>query len=209
MDGITNLYLFLVTALVVNMTPGADSLYMLNHAAKNGWKGGVAAAAGIHGGVLCHLLAAAFGLAAVIATNEWLFDLIRWCGAAYLVWMGVGMILRRNTTPSGTEAAIQSASGIVLQGWLTNVLNPKVALFFVALLPQFVVAGHNQLLMPMLLLGLMFVATSLVWTSIMIVTTRLVLRRWQPGAMAGRVANVFAGILMAALGIRLGVSQGG
>ena len=141
MFGAHDLPLFIATALVLNATPGVDLMYTVTRTLQFGWRGGVAAALGIGTGCAVHALAAALGLAALLATSAWAFVAIKWAGAVYLLWLAWGM-LRAARAPGGSLQPVPveavSALRIFRQGLTTNVLNPKVALFFLALLPQFI-----------------------------------------------------------------------
>ena len=163
MFGTQDLLLFIATALVLNATPGVDLVFTITRTLQQGVRGGLAAAAGISAGCVVHALAAALGLAALLATSAWAFTVIKWTGAAYLLWLALGM-LRSALRGVGAALPAGAASGetvslprVFAQGFLTNVLNPKVALFFLALLPQFIAADATDKPLAMLFLGAVFV----------------------------------------------------
>ena len=166
MLGIHELWLFIVSGLLLNVTPGPDTAYIIGRSAQLGWRGGAAAALGISAGCLVHVFAAAIGLSALLAASSAAFTLVKWVGAAYLCFMGVKMLLSRpqaraddTVAPSGAISLRQVFS----QGALTNVLNPKVALFFLAFLPQFVTADSPHKAVAFLLLGLIFIFNGTLW----------------------------------------------
>src|SRR5882724_715928 len=136
MLGTQNLGLFLLTALVLNATPGVDLLLTLARTLQGGMRAGFAAALGISSGCIVHTLAAALGLAALLAASAFAFTVIKWLGAAYLLWLALGMLraaLRGDSKEALALPATAARAGwrrIFAQGFLTNVLNPKVALFF-------------------------------------------------------------------------------
>ncbi len=145
MFGTHDLALFVATGLVLNATPGVDMLFTLSRTLQHGWRAGIAASLGIVSGCVVHTIAAAAGLAALLAASALAFTAIKWLGAAYLLWLAWDML--RAAASRGADQAIASAhpmlraeplGRIYWQGFLTNVLNPKVALFFLALLPQFI-----------------------------------------------------------------------
>src|SRR5204863_5784822 len=142
MTGIHDLWLFILSGLLLNMTPGVDTLYIVGRGTAQGFRAGAVAALGIAGGCVVHTLAAAVGLSAVLATSATAFMVVKWIGAAYLVYLGVTLLLTRSRARVGGPSAPAPASPqrIFAQGFLTNVLNPKVALFFLAFLPQFIAA---------------------------------------------------------------------
>ena len=146
MLGIHEFWLFVISGLLLNVTPGPDTAYIIGRSIQLGWRGGAAAAIGISCGCLVHVTGAAIGLSALLMASSTAFTLLKLAGAAYLLLTGLQMLLSRS--PALTEAAIASGatslSAVFWQGALTNVLNPKVALFFLAFLPQFVDAGSAQ-----------------------------------------------------------------
>ena len=166
MLGIHELWLFIVSGLLLNVTPGPDTAYIIGRSVQLGWRGGAAAALGISAGGLVHVFAAAIGLSALLAASSAAFTLVKWVGAAYLCFMGVKMLLSRPQARADDAVAPSGAISlrqVFLQGALTNVLNPKVALFFLAFLPQFVTADSPQKAVAFLLLGLIFIFNGTLW----------------------------------------------
>lgn len=163
------LLMFIAAGWLLNLTPGPDVLYIVRHALKSGVRAGMVAALGIVSGCFVHVLAAALGVGALLATSATAFTLLKWAGAAYLVWMGVKLLLAKagsSVVPAETGAATVAVSVVDLgrvfrQGFLTNVLNPKVALFFLAFVPQFIAPGTPDPVAVFLLLGLIFNLNSL------------------------------------------------
>jgi threonine/homoserine/homoserine lactone efflux protein len=166
MLGIHELWLFIISGLLLNITPGPDTAYIIGRAVQLGWRGGAVAALGISAGCLVHVFAAAIGLSALLAASSAAFTLVKWVGAAYLCFIGVKMLLSRPQAPAGDEVTASGAISlrqVFLQGALTNVLNPKVALFFLAFLPQFVAADAPHKAAAFLLLGLIFIFNGTLW----------------------------------------------
>jgi threonine/homoserine/homoserine lactone efflux protein len=157
--GTHDLGLFVATALVLNATPGADLLYTVTRTLQSGTRAGLAAALGIGAGCALHAVAAALGLAALLAATPWAFDAVRWLGAAYLLWLAIGLArgAGRPPAPAAAPPPTPRLRTVFLQGVLTNVLNPKVALFFLAFLPQFVDAAAPHKSAAFLFLGALFV----------------------------------------------------
>ena len=154
-DGHT-LLLFVGAGLLLNVTPGPDLLYILGRAIGQGRAAGVLSALGIGAGCLVHILAATLGLSAVLMALPLGYDLVRWAGAAYLVYIGVKALRSKGGSLQVSALAPESRRRVFLQGALTNVLNPKVALFFLALLPQFADPRRGPLAPQLLLLGTLF-----------------------------------------------------
>jgi threonine/homoserine/homoserine lactone efflux protein len=151
--GIHDLPLFVVAGLLLNFTPGADLLYVAGNTASGGRRAGMLAALGIGAGCLFHVALAALGLSALLAASELAFTVVKWVGAAYLVWMGLGMLRARDG--ASAPAAIDPRR-VFWRGVLTNALNPKVALFFLAFLPQFITPHSANQALAFGLLGLVF-----------------------------------------------------
>lgn len=156
---IHHLPLFVTAGLLLNLTPGPDMLYVAGTSAARGTRAGIAASLGIGAGCLVHIVLATVGLSAVLATSALAFTVVKWLGAAYLVWAGIGMLLKRRPAEAGGEPRpVESGPlrRVFAQGALINMLNPKVALFFLAFLPQFIDAGQPGQAWAFVLLGLVF-----------------------------------------------------
>ena len=165
MLGIHELWLFVLSGLLLNVTPGPDTAYIIGRSIQLGWRGGAAAALGICSGCLVHVSGAAIGLSALLMASSAAFTFIKWLGAAYLLFTGLQMLLSRrqpiaDLTVRGGEITLRR---VFWQGALTNVLNPKVALFFLAFLPQFVAADSPHKTLAFLLLGLIFIFNGTLW----------------------------------------------
>jgi threonine/homoserine/homoserine lactone efflux protein len=166
MLGIQGLWLFIISGLLLNITPGPDTAYIVGRSVQLGWRGGAAAALGISTGCLVHVFGTAIGLSALLAASSAAFTLVKWAGAAYLCYMGVTMLLSRSDAPADDAATASDAISlrqVFWQGALTNVLNPKVALFFLAFLPQFVAADSPHRPAAFVLLGLIFIFNGTLW----------------------------------------------
>ncbi len=162
----TQLLVFIAAGWLLNLTPGPDVLYIVSSALRSGVRAGIVAALGIVSGCFVHVLAAALGVGALLATSATAFAVLKWLGAAYLLWMGVKLLLARGGSSVVPAVADRSSTPTDLwrvyrQGFLTNVLNPKVALFFLAFVPQFIAPGTEDKVGAFLLLGLLFNLNSL------------------------------------------------
>ncbi len=168
MLGIHELWLFVISGVLLNISPGPDTAYIVGRSVQMGWRGGAAAALGISCGCLVHVFGAAIGLSALLMASSAAFAAIKWAGAAYLCFIGVTMMLSRHPSPDdaaegGAQLPMLSLRQVFWQGALTNVLNPKVALFFLAFLPQFVAADSPHKAIAFILLGLIFVCNGTLW----------------------------------------------
>ena len=154
---IEDFWLFALTGLLLNLTPGNDMLYVIARSSGGRTKAGIISALGIGAGCLVHILAAVAGLSALIAQSALAFDIIKYAGAAYLVYLGIRCLLKKNTAlvaPKNVQPLPYKR--IFWQGVLTNVLNPKVALFFLAFLPQFIDLHRANTGLQILFLGTWF-----------------------------------------------------
>ena len=220
MFGAHDLWLFTLTVLVLNATPGVDLMFTLTRTLQLGVRAGIAAALGINAGCVLHALAATFGLAAVLAASATAFSLIKWAGAIYLLWLAWGMLRAAWRGPPAPDALgypaarardAAAAPAAALRatfrlGLLTNALNPKVALFFLALLPQFIAADAPNKEIAFLFLGGWFVVQS---TAFLLLFVLLVapLRRWDAPSGVRRGLFASAAALFAALAARLAMTQ--
>ena len=160
----TQLLMFIAAGWLLNLTPGPDVLYIVSTALKSGVRAGIVAALGIVSGCFVHVFAAALGVGALLATSATAFTVLKWVGAAYLMWMGVKLLLAKggsSVVPAVASHEPADLGRLFRQGFLTNVLNPKVALFFLAFVPQFIAPGTPDKVTAFLLLGLLFNLNSL------------------------------------------------
>jgi len=212
MLGTHSLALFATTVFVINATPGVDMMLTLTRTLRHGLRGGLAAAAGIMVGCVVHALAAALGLAALIAASAAAFTVIKWAGAAYLLWLAFGMARSALSTAGATVAPPPEASpglaALFRQGVLTNVLNPKIALFFLALLPQFIDADAPHKTLAFLFLGAWFVVQGAIFLFAFVFLVAP-LRRWRAGGGWKRGLNAAGAGLFAWLAARLAFAERG
>ena len=168
MFGIHDFALFVTTGILLNLTPGPDTLYILGRSVADGRRAGVASALGISVGSIFHTGAAALGLSAFLATSAWAFTFVKLAGAAYLIFLGVrALVERQHELSMPAHFKRRGAGAAFRQGILTNILNPKVALFFLAFLPQFIDAAAPSKTLAFVLLGLTFVMTGTTWCLIL------------------------------------------
>ncbi len=211
--GLHSPLLFAVAVLVLNATPGVDMVLVLARTLQHGVRTGMAAALGISAGSVLHALAAAFGLAALLAASAAAFSVVKWVGAAYLLWLAVGMAREALNSSTGDVQASTAVDRRPVrpvvafrQGLLTNLLNPKVALFFLALLPQFIAADAAHKTLAFLALGAWFVLQSLVFLMIFVLLTAP-LARWRPGPLVRRSLHGAGALLFAGLAARLAAAE--
>jgi threonine/homoserine/homoserine lactone efflux protein len=208
--GTHDLWLFVFSGLLLNITPGPDTLYIIGRSSTQGWPAGAVAALGIGGGTLVHICAAALGLSAILAASATAFTLVKYVGAAYLLYVGVSLIRSANAKVSAPDAAaVRRASmrSIFMQGFLTNVLNPKVALFFLAFLPQFVAADAASKPLAFLFLGAVFNFNGTLWNLLVGWSAARLSGRLAPSAIFKAWFNRCVGGLFIFIGIRLALAH--
>lgn len=207
MFGIHDFVLFITTGILLNLTPGPDTLYILGRSIAHGRRAGVASALGITVGSVFHTGAAALGLSAVLATSAWAFTFVKLAGAAYLIFLGVRALLEKQhqlSLPSHFRR--RGAAAAFRQGIVTNILNPKVALFFLAFLPQFIDAGAPSKTIAFVLLGLTFVTTGTLWCLALAWFSSAFSARLRENRTFAAWLNRAVGSLFVFLGLRLAVA---
>ena len=208
MLGTHDLPLFILSGLLLALTPGPDTLYIVGRSTTQGWREGGVAALGICAGIFVHIAAAAAGLSALLAASASAFMVVKLAGAAYLVYVGISLI-RSPIAPAAKAPALEPAKlrTVFVQGFLTNVLNPKVALFFVAFLPQFVEPEAPSKAAAFLFLGLIFNLNGTLWNLFVAWSSARVGGGLRRNARFARWFNRCVGGLFVWLGFRLGFSE--
>jgi threonine/homoserine/homoserine lactone efflux protein len=208
MLGIHNYWLFVVTAIVLILTPGQDTFFILGRSLAGGRASGIAAALGITAGSVIHTFLAALGLSALLATSPYAFMAVKFAGAAYLIFIGVKALLSRNGKMPGEENATDGGGWPAFrQGIISNVLNPKVALFFLALMPQFIAAGSTNKVGAFLLLGFSFVAMGLAWCLVLAIGAASLRTAILSRPSMATILNRVAGAMFIALGLKLATAR--
>lgn len=209
MLGIHDFGLFLMTGILLNITPGQDTFYIVGRAAAQGRRIGIASALGVSTGGLIHTLAAAVGLSAILVTSATAFLVVKLVGAVYLVYLGFGLLFVRKSRPDLPMTATKSAgiAAAFRQGILTNITNPKVALFFLAFLPQFIEPASPSKVTAFLILGFTFLTTRTLWCVILALIADYLRNAFAKSTWSISVLSRMCGILFIALGLRLAVSK--
>jgi threonine/homoserine/homoserine lactone efflux protein len=202
-----NIGLFMVSALALNLSPGPSILYILSRSIGQGREAGLLSVFGLATATLIHAVAMALGLSTLFLYSPLAFAVVKYLGAAYLIYLGIGALLSRGTLQPVVAAAPLSRGAIYRQGVVTDLLNPKVALFFIAFLPQFVDPAAGSPTMQILFFGLLFHITG-VPVNLMVALAggrlaKLLARR--PGW--ARVQNWITGTVLVGLGLRLALSE--
>ena len=208
MFGIHDFGLFLIAGILLNLTPGPDTAYILGRSVAQGREAGIASALGICVGSILHTFAAALGLSAILATSAVAFGAIKFIGGVYLIFLGIRMLLeRRNQLSLPSTFRRRTTAAAFRQGILTNVLNPKVALFFLAFLPQFIDPASNAKLLAFLLLGFTFVTTGTIWCLVLAWFASGLSEQLRRNEIISQWLNRTAGALFVFLGLRLATTK--
>ncbi len=208
MFGVTDLGLFIVAGLILNITPGVDLLYITNRSVVQGKKAGVIAALGIGAGCIVHVLAATLGLSMILVSSSLTFTFIKFMGAAYLIYLGIRTLLNlKEKTGNPAQSFSKMPYGkIFRQAILVNVLNPKVALFFMALLPQFVSPGAQHPALAFLFLGMVFNVNGVLVNILFALFAAVLAAKIKATTLLSRCLKSLVGSLFVVLGIRLALT---
>ncbi len=220
MFGTQDLALFIISGLLLNLLPGPDSLLIMTRSARQGWRAGSAAALGVGSGTFVHIFAAALGLSALLATSATAFLVVKLIGAGYLLYVGMGLILTRNRSDNVTDMPAEALTNpiiqmtvepryrkIFLQGFLTNVLNPKVAMFFLAFVPQFIAVSAPDKTIAFIFLGCIFNFNGMLWCHFLAFTSAFASRRLRVNQRLTLAVNRLIGAVFVSFGIKLAVSD--
>jgi threonine/homoserine/homoserine lactone efflux protein len=203
MFGINNYGLFVISGIILNITPGPDTFYVLGRSISGGKRAGVLSVLGIENATLIHTLVVAFGLAVLLAKSALAFNVLKYLGAAYLVYLGCRMVFAKPEKELIKERVPEKKGKIYLQGFLTNLFNPKVILFFLAFLPQFVSTHNSYGVLPFMILGLTFICTGTIWLLIITVSSAYVTRKIRSNLKLANILNKTTGVLFIVLGVNL------
>lgn len=209
MFGIQNLPLYLVSCILLNLTPGQDTLYIVGRSISQGRKAGLVSAFGIMSGVLMHTLLAALGLSVILATSSLAFSIVKYIGGGYLIWIGIGFIRNKTNQPQVAGNGDRSVRlwKTYRQGLLTNLLNPKVALFFLSFLPQFVSPQADFVFGAFTALGLIFFTTGSIWCMVLVHGSSWLTSKFRAHARMGGWLKRITGTLFVGLGLKLALDN--
>lgn len=205
MLGIENYWGFVIAGIFLNLTPGADTMYILTRSVAQGRKAGYYSVFGIITGAMLHTTFAALGLSVILAKSAMAFTIVKYLGVAYLVYLGIKMIIEKNNVfDSETHHLGQSSfKKIYRQGIFTNLLNPKVALFYLAFMPQFINPDLANGALPFLLLGLTFMTTGTIWCLFLAYSASFMTKTLRNNDRIGKRMQKLSGMIFIGLGIKL------
>ena len=205
--GIENFTAFAFTALLFIMTPGMDTVFVLNKTISQGKTSGAYAALGVNAGIAVHTLFAALGLSILVAQSPYAFTAIKYVGAIYIIYLGI-MQLRKRLDPIPVTGVIQNKTtrkNNFTSGFMTNALNPKVALFFLAFFPQFIAPTQLQNPVPFLILGLTYAVMGIVWYLCLTYFAGIFSQKLQSNPNTNVWINKISGVIFVLMGIGIAI----
>jgi threonine/homoserine/homoserine lactone efflux protein len=203
----SNFLLYTAAALILIMLPGPDTIYIATRGITQGRAIALVSALGVCSGYLIHTLLVMFGLSALLQTSEMLFNLLRYAGGAYLVYLGTRVLFDRQQFDFSKPRPLQRQSRLFWQGMLTSVTNPKSSLFFLAFLPQFVVPSAGHVPLQMLLLGLTWTVLCVIVYSLLAFFSGALGNRLAAAPRFGHLMRWLSGSVFIALGLRLAIVE--
>ena len=197
----SQLYLFLIASFALLITPGPAVLYIVARSMNQGKMAGIASVLGVETANFLHASAAAVGLSAILLSSALAFNLVKYLGAAYLIYLGVRKIMSSDEDVKAALSQHQSLSRIYAQGFIVNIFNPKTALFFFAFLPQFVNTSLTNVTLQMFLLGIIFVVMALITDSAYALISSSIANRLNANQGFARNQRYFTGLIYIGLGV--------
>ena len=209
MYGIENYWGFVLAGFILNLTPGADTMYILTRSIAQGRRAGVYSVLGITSGTVIHTTFAAFGLSIILAKSAMAFNIIKYIGIAYLVYLGIKMITERNNLFDNSQQLIGTTDlfKIFRQGMYTNVLNPKVALFFLSFLPQFINPQNVNGPIPFLILGATFMTTGTIWCLVLAHSASFITKTLRDNDRIGKIMQKISGLIFIGIGVKIFIEK--
>jgi len=209
MTGIIHFETFLFAGILLNLTPGNDTIFILTKSIGQGKKAGFVSAFGIGTGSVFHTILAAFGLSLIIAKSILLFNIIKFAGAAYLFYIGFKMLTNKSQLNNNEVVPSNSVDyrKIYRDAIFTNILNPKVALFFIAFLPQFIDPALKNTVLPFLTLGITFITTGTIWCLVLANFASAIFARLKANKRISTYINKICGLTMVGLGLKVALTN--
>lgn len=208
MIGIEHLGVYLITALLFIITPGIDTVFVLNKSIGQGKTAGIFATLGVSGGIIVHTLFAALGLSAILAQSATAFLIIKYLGATYLIYLGIRKLYSKKSTQLNTQPEQKlSNQQHFLSGLISNTLNPKVALFFLSFFPQFIKPSAINSPQPFIILGLIYVGIGIVWFLILTYFSAMFSKKMTQNVRFNHWLNRVSGLVFVLMGIRIALSK--
>lgn len=202
MFGIIHFEIFVLTGILLNVTPGTDTMYIISRSVSQGKRAGIYSVLGVSTGTIIHTLLAAFGLSIILTKSVLLFNIIKILGAVYLAYLGINMLLKKTSLKEAETQKNVKLRKIYVQGIISNVTNPKVALFFLAFLPQFINTKDSSPI-SFIILGLTFTLTGTIWCLLIANFASLTTKKLRKNARTATILNKVTGIVFIGMGLKL------
>ncbi|WP_436878862.1 LysE family translocator [Mammaliicoccus sciuri] len=203
MFDIVSFQLFLITVLIICITPGIDMMFILNRSISQGRDAGIYSALGVSVGAVVHTILSGLGLSVILQTSVVLFTIIKIVGAVYLIYLGIQMFISKQSSISINKTVYQSRRKLFVQGVITNVTNPKVALFFISFIPQFISVDNQYGPIPFLILGSIFAIMGAITSFIIAIFSSSLTTKLRDNIVAEKIINKISGAVFVILGISL------
>lgn len=203
MFDIVSFQLFLITVLIICITPGIDMMFILNRSISQGRDAGIYSALGVSVGAVVHTILSGLGLSVILQTSVVLFTIIKVVGAVYLIYLGIQMFISKQSSISIKKTVYQSRRKLFVQGVITNVTNPKVALFFISFIPQFISVDNQYGPIPFLILGSIFAVMGAITSFIIAIFSSSLTTKLRDDIVAEKIINKISGAVFVILGISL------
>lgn len=203
MFDIVSFQLFLITVLIICITPGIDMMFILNRSISQGRDAGIYSALGVSVGAVVHTILSGLGLSVILQTSAVLFTIIKVVGAVYLIYLGIQMFISKQSSISIKKTVYQSRRKLFVQGVITNVTNPKVALFFISFIPQFISVDNQYGPIPFLILGSIFAVMGAITSFIIAIFSSSLTTKLRDNIVAEKIINKISGAVFVILGISL------
>lgn len=203
MFDIVSFQLFLITVLIICITPGIDMMFILNRSISQSRDAGIYSALGVSVGAVVHTVLSGLGLSVILQTSVVLFTIIKIVGAVYLIYLGIQMFISKQSSISIKKTVYQSRRKLFVQGVITNVTNPKVALFFISFIPQFISVDNQYGPIPFLILGSIFAVMGAITSFIIAIFSSSLTTKLRDNIVAEKIINKISGAVFVILGISL------
>ncbi|PHO09237.1 MULTISPECIES: LysE family translocator [Malaciobacter] len=205
---LSNLYMFIIASFLLCIAPGPDNIYVLTQGMTKSKKAAIITTLGLCTGLIIHTSAAAFGISMIFKTSQIAFDIVKYLGVAYLLYIAYQVYKHRNEPLNlDTKASKKDLKALYFKGFLMNILNPKVSIFFLAFLPQFVSVQNGNIPLQMIILGLIFMALTIIVFSLIGVAGNLLSEKLLNNPKIVKYMNILTSFVLISLGVKLALSQ--
>lgn len=205
---LSNLYMFIITSFLLCIAPGPDNIYVLTQGMTKSKKAAIITTLGLCTGLIIHTSAAAFGISMIFKTSQIAFDIVKYLGVIYLLYIAYQVYKHRNEPLNlDTKASKKDLKALYFKGFLMNILNPKVSIFFLAFLPQFVSVQNGNVPLQMIVLGLIFMALTIILFSLIGIAGNLLSEKLLNNPKIVKYMNILTSFVLVSLGVKLALSQ--